>query len=102
MEVSALSIMFAKAYGIYFTVVGLALLVDPSRFRAWYEDILAEGRRVVFGGTVALLIGSFILASHHDCIRLASNYYINWVLGRISRGWLLNFGYLYQKLRMDD
>ena len=64
-SISSLSILFAKAYGIYFTVVGLALLVDPSRFRAWYEDILTEGRRVLFGGTISLLIGSFIIASHH-------------------------------------
>ena len=36
------TLMFAKAYGIYFLVVGLALLACPSRFRTWYEDILSE------------------------------------------------------------
>ena len=54
-----MSIMFAKAYGIYFAVVGLALFLSPSRFRTWYEDILAEDRRAMFGGTVAQ-IGCFI------------------------------------------
>ena len=54
-----------KAYGIYFTVVGLALIVDPERFRSWYMDILSETRRVIFGGVISLLIGSFIIATHH-------------------------------------
>ncbi len=59
------TLMFAKAYGIYFLVVGLALLACPSRFRTWYEDILSESRRVLFGGTISLLIGCFIIATHH-------------------------------------
>ena len=64
-DVDLLSIMYAKAYGIYFLVVGLALLFNSDCFRTWYEDILKENRRVVFGGTLSLLIGSFILATHH-------------------------------------
>ena len=59
------SIMYAKAYGIYFTGVGLALLSNPKQFRNWYESLLDESRRVLFGGTIALLIGSFIIATHH-------------------------------------
>ena len=58
------SMVLAKTYSIYFLVVGLALVVDPTRFRAWYEDILAENRRVMFGGTISLVIGCFILAFH--------------------------------------
>ena len=69
MEVlSANTIMYAKAYGIYFFVTGLALAYCPNRFRAWYEDILSEGRRVLFGGTIALLIGSFIVATHNHLV----------------------------------
>lgn len=64
-SIMANTVMFAKAYGIYFFVVGLALIVCPSRFKSWYEDILAESRRVLFGGTISLLIGSFIIATHH-------------------------------------
>ncbi len=59
------TLTYAKMYGVYFLVTGLALLINPSRFRSWYEDILSEGRRVVFGGVIALLIGSVILATHH-------------------------------------
>lgn len=63
--IMANTMIFAKAYGIYFLVVGLALLICPSRFRTWYEDILSESRRALFGGTISLLIGSFIIATHH-------------------------------------
>ena len=66
--ISANTIMFAKAYGIYFFVTGLALISCPTRFRDWYEDILSESRRVLFGGAIALLIGSFILATHNQLV----------------------------------
>lgn len=62
------TMMYAKAYGIYFIVVGVALLATPSRFRSWYEDILSESRRVMFGGTISLLIGCFIVATHHHVV----------------------------------
>ena len=62
---AAMTIMYAKAYGIYFIVTGLALLLNPGRFRSWYNDILSEGRRALFGGVIALVIGCFILATHN-------------------------------------
>ena len=62
------TIMFAKAYGIYFAVLGVAIAYCPSRFRSWYEDLLEEPRRVLFGGTLSLLIGSFIVATHNIII----------------------------------
>ena len=64
----AMTLMYAKAYGIYFLVTGLGLVVEPSRFRRWYHDILSESRRVLFGGTIALLIGSFIIATHNHLV----------------------------------
>ena len=64
-KMAAMTTMYAKAYGIYFIVIGLGLLSCPSRFRSWYVDILGEERRVLFGGTIALLIGSFIIATHN-------------------------------------
>ena len=59
-----ISLMYARAYGLYFLIVGLSLIANPDRFRDWYKDILSETRRVLFGGTIALLIGSFIIATH--------------------------------------
>ena len=62
------TLLFAKAYGIYFSVVGIGLMACPGRFQEWYKDIASEGRRVLFGGTISLLIGSFILATHHHLV----------------------------------
>ena len=47
-----------KAYGIYFLATGIGLFLNPATFRDWYNDILSENRRVLFGGTIAVLIGS--------------------------------------------
>ena len=63
-----MTIILAKTYGIYFAVVGLALAVCPERFREWYEDIMRESRRALFGGTISLLIGCFIIAVHHHLV----------------------------------
>ena len=65
---AAMTVMFAKAYGIYFIAVGLALVLDPQRFRRWYEDVLQESRRAMFGGTISLVIGCFIIANHHHLV----------------------------------
>lgn len=62
------TLLFAKAYGLYFIVVGIGLLVSPDRFRSWYEDIMSESRRVLFGGTISLIIGCFIIATHHHLV----------------------------------
>ena len=62
------TVLFAKAYGIYFIVVGIGLLASPDRFRDWYEDIMSESRRVLFGGTISLLIGCFIIYTHHHLV----------------------------------
>jgi len=67
-SVAGLTAMYAKAYGIYFLVTGLGLIVNPQRFRDWYNDIVSESRRVLFGGTIALLIGSFIVATHNHIV----------------------------------
>lgn len=65
MDLAPMTLFFAKAYGIYFLVVGIALFANPGRFRAWYQEILQEDRRALFGGVIALLIGSFIIAAHN-------------------------------------
>ena len=67
-SIADVSIMYAKIYGIYFLFVGLALIVNPERLRAWYEDIFKESRRVLFGGTISLLIGSIIFATHNHIV----------------------------------
>ena len=63
-----MTLILAKTYGIYFLFVGLGLLKSPDRFRSWYETILAEDRRQLFGGLFSLLIGAFILSVHNHLV----------------------------------
>ena len=65
---AAMTLMYAKAYGIYFIVTGLALMVNPNRFRSWYNDSMGESRRALVGGLIALVIGCFIIATHNHIV----------------------------------
>lgn len=65
MEITSTSILFAKAFGIYFTIVGIALVLHPERFRTWYYKMIADDFHLLFGGTLALFIGVFIVALHN-------------------------------------
>jgi len=59
------SILFAKAFGIYLTIVGFALLLHPQRFRNWYNEMINADFNLLFAGTLALFIGVFIIAFHN-------------------------------------
>ncbi|MEK9727372.1 MAG: hypothetical protein VW397_04610 [Candidatus Margulisiibacteriota bacterium] len=63
--ISVMTLVFAKVYGIYFCAVGLAILLNPARIRSWYEGILANKNLAMVGSTIGLIIGAFILATHH-------------------------------------
>lgn len=65
MEISPESILLAKGFGIYLTVIAIALISHPHRFRDWYHDILANDSQSLLGGTLALFIGVFIIAMHN-------------------------------------
>lgn len=65
MNIEWASIFFAKAFGIYFLVVGLALFFNSLRFRQWYDDILRTEHLTLLGGAMALIIGSFVVAAHN-------------------------------------
>jgi len=65
MEISPESILLAKGFGIYLTVIGVAVFSHPDRFRDWYHDILANDSQRLLGGTLALFIGVFIIAMHN-------------------------------------
>lgn len=65
MESIATSILFAKAFGIYLTIVGVALFLNPQRFRTWYNEMIDNDFHLLFGGTLALFIGVFIIALHN-------------------------------------
>lgn len=65
MEPLAISILFAKAFGIYLTIVGIAIFLDPQRFRAWYNKMIIDDFNLLFAGTLALFIGVFIIAFHN-------------------------------------
>lgn len=65
MESLETSILFAKAFGIYLTIVGIAIFIDPQRFRTWNNETINKDFNLLFAGTLALFIGVFIIAFHN-------------------------------------
>lgn len=65
MESLETSILFAKAFGIYLTIFGIAILLHPQRFKAWYYEMIIKDFNLLFSGTLALFIGVFIIAFHN-------------------------------------
>ena len=59
------TLVLAKTYGLYLFFVGLSLLIYPERYRKWYVDIINDDKQQLFGGMLALLIGSFIISVHN-------------------------------------
>ena len=65
-----MTIILAKILGLYFLAIGLAVLIDPDRFRKIYQQIKNDENFLLMGGILALLIGAFVVSVHN-----------NWVLG---------------------
>ncbi|HEV8051298.1 MAG TPA: hypothetical protein VGP47_02305 [Parachlamydiaceae bacterium] len=65
MDPISTSLLFAKALGMYLTIVGIAILLHPKRFRTWYNKIITDDFHFLFGSTLALFIGVFIVALHN-------------------------------------
>ncbi len=66
MESLETSILFAKAFGIYLTIVGIAIFFDPQRFRTWSKEMIDdEDLNLLFAGTLALIIGVSVIALHN-------------------------------------
>jgi uncharacterized protein YjeT (DUF2065 family) len=57
--------MFAKFLGIYLLVIGLAILLDPKRFRNSYKKLVTSDSSMMVGGSMALLFGAFVVTFHN-------------------------------------
>ena len=60
-----ITILLAKVLGLYVFVVGIALVINPERFRGWYRKILEDDTQLFLGGVMALLLGAFIVGTHN-------------------------------------
>lgn len=65
-----MTIILAKIFGLYFLAIGLAVLIDPDRFKKMFQQIMNDENFLLMGGILALLIGAFVVSVHN-----------HWVLG---------------------
>lgn len=60
-----MTLILAKLYGIYMFTIGIALFMNPERFKRWYESMMNEDGLTLFGGVMALLVGAFTVSVHN-------------------------------------
>ena len=60
-----MSIILAKILGLYFLAVGLALILNPDRFKRMYQQVMEDENFLLTGGILALLIGAVIISIHN-------------------------------------
>ena len=60
-----MSIVFAKFFGIYLLVVGVAALVRPTHFKGIYREFFREPGLLVLSGILSLVIGAAIVSLHN-------------------------------------
>lgn len=60
-----MTLILAKALGLYFVAVGLALVLNPSRIKTLYQQLIKDESFLFLGAIIALLIGAFIISVHN-------------------------------------
>lgn len=60
-----MTLILAKLYGIYMFTVGIALFMNPERFKRWYQSLINDDSQILFGGLIAILVGAFTVSVHN-------------------------------------
>ncbi|MDP1879393.1 MAG: hypothetical protein Q8K60_00470 [Parachlamydiaceae bacterium] len=63
-----MTIILAKIFGLYFLAIGLAILINPNRFKNIYLQSMNDENFLLIGGILALLIGAFIVSVHNTWV----------------------------------
>lgn len=63
-----MTIILAKFFGLYFLAIGLALIINPDRFKRLYQQMMNDEHFLLLGGIMALLIGAFVVSVHNDWV----------------------------------
>lgn len=60
-----MTLFLAQVLSIYLLVVGIALFLNPGRFRMIYKAFFENEGMLLLAGVVALLFGAFIVSAHN-------------------------------------
>ena len=61
-----ISIFLAKAFSLYFIIVGLALIIRKIRFKLAFKEILDSKSYILFIAILATILGILMVISHPD------------------------------------
>lgn len=60
-----ISIFLAKSLGLYFTIVGIGMLLNGNKLKSILVNFLKDPGMVLMSGFLALIIGILIVVSHN-------------------------------------
>lgn len=60
-----MSEILAKIFGLYFLALGLALIINPHRFKKIYQQIAEDENFLLLSAFLALWIGAFVVSVHN-------------------------------------
>ena len=75
-----MTIILAKILGLYFVTIGLAIIINPERFKKWFHQFMTDESALLLGGILALLIGAFVISVHNVWV-------LSWPLIITLLGW---------------
>lgn len=60
-----ISIFLAKALGLYFLIVGLAMIFNARKFKPLVIDLIKDPALMFLSGFLALIVGILLVVSHN-------------------------------------
>lgn len=61
-----MTLILAKILGSYFFAIGLAIIINPERFKKLLFQIMKDENFLFLGAIIALFIGAFIVSVHNE------------------------------------
>ena len=57
---------YAQVLGIYITIVSLAMLINPAKAKALWQEAKVSKALIFFDGALAMLLGTILILTHKN------------------------------------
>lgn len=89
-----LSYYLAQVMGLYFFIIGVAMLLNPPKFKAIMSDFQENPALLTYTGIVGLVMGLLLVVGH--------NYWMGWPTVITILSWIILLKALFRILFLDQ
>lgn len=89
-----LSYFLAQVMGLYFLIVGLAMLLHPAKFKGIMKGFQENKALVTYSGVIGLILGLLLVIGH--------NYWMDWPVIITIISWLILLKALFRLFFLDQ